>query len=240
MMTANDKALVRSACLGIVVTVGMLFAGGCGPRATPLPEDATLVPPPATKAEYVLGIGDQLAVKFYGNPELDQEVIVRPDGMISLPYVDEVRAAGLTPAGLDKDLTRRYTGELANPVITVIVETFTQQRIYVGGQVKNAGLFDLQEGTTLFSALAEAGGLTDLAHEKQVLLIRRSGDKQPIVHVVDVRPLIKGRQDEVVDPVLRPYDVVFVPRSKIANADLFVRQYIRDLLPVAIPTFPLP
>lgn len=232
MMTADDKAVARRARLGIVAAVVILFASACGPRATPLPQDATLVPAPASKAEYVLGIGDELAIKFYGNPELDQEVIVRPDGMISLPYVDEVRAAGVTPKALDAELTRRYTGELANPVITVIVAKFAQQRVYVGGEVNDPGLFDLQEGTTLFAALAEAGGLTDLAHEKQVLLIRRSGDHTPIIHVVDVRPLIKGKQDAVVDPILQPYDVVFVPRSKIANADLFVRQYIRDLLPI--------
>src|SRR5262245_53762008 len=141
---------------------------------------------------YRLAPGDVLAVKFYGNPELNEEVTIRPDGMISLTFVDEVRAAGLTPAELDAELTRRYTGELARPQVTVIVRQFVGQRVYIGGEVRTPGVLNLQEGMTLFQALQQAGGVLPTARRQQVVLIRTDAMGHRTGGSLDIRQLESG------------------------------------------------
>src|SRR5262245_32306929 len=84
---------------------------------------------------YRIQNGDSLAIRFYRNPELNNDVVVRPDGMISLPLIDDVAAAGSTPQDLGKALEQRYTGELATPDVTVIVAKFGAERVFVGGEV---------------------------------------------------------------------------------------------------------
>src|SRR5262245_59044784 len=86
-------------------------------------------------AAYRIQNGDSLAIRFYRNPELNNDVVVRPDGMISLPLIDDVPAAGTSPQDLGKTLEQRYQGELATPDVTVIVAKFGAERIFVGGEV---------------------------------------------------------------------------------------------------------
>jgi len=93
---------------------------------------------------YIIQAGDQLDIKFFYNPELNDSVTVRPDGKISLQLVDEVQAAGQTPAQLDDFLTEKYAKELRKPVITVIVKSFASQRVYVGGEVNRQVLWPLR------------------------------------------------------------------------------------------------
>jgi protein involved in polysaccharide export with SLBB domain len=189
--------------------------------------------------EYKLQVGDTLTIKFYRNPEIDQEVVIRPDGKVSLPFVDDVRCAGLTPAELDQDLTRRYVGELAIPDITVIVTELGGHRVYVDGEVTKPSMVALAGGMTMLNAISSAGGFKPGAIREQVILIRRDTAGKPVGHAVDLRKVIFGKSSEG-DVLLQPYDIVYVPRSRIANANLWVQQYIRDMLPInpglAIPT----
>jgi protein involved in polysaccharide export with SLBB domain len=157
--------------------------------------------------------------------------------MISLQLVDDVVAAGRTPAELDADLTKRYTGELADPQVSVIVRKAAANHIYVDGQVGKPGEVILVAGMTLYEALQAAGGILEGAHRKQIILIRKGPDGHPVGHSIDIRPIQSGL-DPSVDVPVRPYDIVYVPRSKIAEVDLFVKQYIRDALP--IQTLPIP
>jgi protein involved in polysaccharide export with SLBB domain len=94
---------------------------------------------PEKPALYIIQPGDQLDIKFFYNPELNENVTVRPDGLISLQLVDEVHASGLTPAQLDDLLTQKYSRELKKPMVTVIMRSFTMQRVYVGGEVNRQG-----------------------------------------------------------------------------------------------------
>jgi protein involved in polysaccharide export with SLBB domain len=193
--------------------------------------------PPLTP--YVIAVGDELAIKFYTNPELNEDVVVRPDGMISLQLVDDILAAGRTPKDLDAELTKKYTGELADPQISVILKKPLGHRMYVDGQVGKPGEVLVVGDKTHSQALQQAGGMLETAHRKQVILIRRGADGKPYGRVVDVRPIQSGANPAVDVPV-QPLDIVYVPRSKIAEVDLFVKQYIRDALPIQalpIPAF---
>lgn len=221
-----------------------LLAAACGPHRGYAPYDT--VPTLATERyditrlpEYRLQVGDELAVKFYRNPELDQLIRIRPDGKISLPFIDEIECAGMTPAELDREITRRFVGELAVPDITVIVTQLGGHRVYVDGEVVRPNMVPLAGGMTMLGAISSAGGFTPRAIREQVILIRRDASGEPVGHAVDLKKVIFGKSPEG-DVLLQPFDIVYVPRSKIANANLWVQQYIRDMLPInpglAIPT----
>jgi len=173
---------------------------------------------------YRIQSGDQLDIKLFFNPELNETVFVRPDGKISLQLVDDVQAAGLRPSDLDGVLTQKYSQELRKPVITVIVKSFTAQRVFVGGEVENPRLINLTAGMTALQAVIEAGGFRDTAKLEEVLVIRNGWADAPI----PIRANLT--QPIAYDVKLQPHDIVYVPRTWIADANLFVRQYIRDLL----------
>jgi protein involved in polysaccharide export with SLBB domain len=222
------------------IFVVALAMAGCAANTPVAAPKLTLAPLPGPQqVPYRLQNGDVLDIKFWGNPELDQEVTVRPDGQISLPFVDEVHATGLTPAQLDDNLTKRYTGELAKPEITVIVKQAAGQAVYVGGEVGDQRLLPLNGPMTMFQAIQAAGGFKTTAYRRQVVLIRTEADGQRLARSVDMLPVLSGA-DPAADPQLQASDIIFVPRTKITNANLFVDQYIFQMLGVRpILTIPL-
>lgn len=233
------RAFDRSAVLASLASLSVvLFAVACGPHQSYAPYgnvdtlaeeqyNETKLPP------YTIQAGDRLSIEFARNPDLDQEALVRPDGMISLPFVDEVRAAGLSPQALDSEIERRYRGELAEPEVTVVVIALGGTRVFVDGEVTKPGMFDLTAGMTLMSAISSAGGMTPRAHPQQVIIVRRGPDGKPVGHSVDLSDVVKG-QSTADDVLLQPFDIVYVPRTKIANANLWIKQYITDMLPIRV------
>jgi protein involved in polysaccharide export with SLBB domain len=179
-------------------------------------------------SDYIIQPGDQLDVKFFFNPELNETIPVRPDGKISLQLIDDVQAAGLAPAQLDTVLTRMYVKELQKPVVTVIVKSFTGQRVYVGGEVANQRLVNLTVGMTPLQAVIDAGGFKETAKPEAVIVIRKGSENQPIPHRVNLKQTLDGMNS--VDFSLQPYDIVYVPKTWIAEANKFVNEYIERLL----------
>ncbi len=222
-------SVMAATVLGVVTA---LLVGCASNRA--LPNNEAYAGSRVTKFEkppdYRIQRGDEMDIKFFFNPEIDQTVIVRPDGQISLPLVDEVRAAELTPSELDSLLTQVYARELRKPMITVIVKTFTGQRVYVGGEVGKPGVVELTAGMTALQAVFAAEGFLDTAKPEAVIVIRNGGAADaPIPIRVDLEESIDG-ETTVGDIPLQAFDVVYVPKSWIANANLFVDQYINNLI----------
>jgi protein involved in polysaccharide export with SLBB domain len=182
-----------------------------------------------TQFAYTIQAGDQLDIKFFYNPELNENVIVRPDGMISLQLIDEIKAAGLKPVELDSKLTELYSKELRKPVLTVIVRSFTRQRVYVGGEVNTPGLISLPAGMTVLQAIVQSGGLTNAANPAETLIIRKGENDTPIPIRVDLQSVVNATTTEA-DIQLQPDDIVYVPISAIANVNKFIDQYIGGLL----------
>ncbi len=205
---------------------------GCAARGAMLNQQATAaLESTETKnpAEYRIHPGDQMDIKFFFNPELNETVLVRPDGKISLQLIDDVQAAGLTATQLDEELTRRYAQELRKPAVTVIVRTFTGRQVYVGGEVGNPGLINLGLGMTALQAVINAGGFKDTARPGAVIVIRKGPDNRPMPVRVDLDQALDTESAEGDFP-LQPQDIVYVPRTWIAQANLFVKQYIQDLI----------
>ena len=181
--------------------------------------------------EYRIQMEDQLEVKFYYNADLNEQITVRPDGYISLQLIEDVKAAGLTPFQLTKVLKDKYKSVIANTEITVIVRSFQGQKIYVDGEVNNPSMVKLSGPMTVMQAISSAGGIRRTARESEVLVIRRNVQK-PLIIQVDLTKVIKG--DISQDILLKPYDIVYVPRTPISYVNQWVREYLRNIIPYSV------
>ena len=213
----------------------MLLIGclaGCGTHQGGVPDGLRFEPlPPASQSTlpaYHIQPGDQLDIKFFYNPELNELLPVRPDGKISLRLVGEIAAAGMQPEELAAELKARYAHELRKPEITVIVRSFALQQVFIDGEVEHAGQVDLLSGLNAWQAIVKAGGFKNTAARDSVILIRRGEQGQPLLYRINLKSSSLG-QDAVSFP-LQPYDVVFVPKTWVAEADKFMTQYVQDLL----------
>ncbi len=218
---------------GAIIPVLIIWGMFIGCSTTPAPQkmgnpvQAEIAP--SEPADYLLHPDDELEIKFFYNPELNEKVIVRPDGKISLQLVDEVTVAGLSPAQVDDLLTKKYAGELKKPDITIFVRSFSGRRVYVGGEVEKPGILPLTATMTPLQAVIHAGGFTENAKPEAAILIRKGPDRKPVPISINLDDMIEGRWAEAAF-LLRGDDILFVPKTAIAKANKFVYQYIERLL----------
>jgi len=157
-------------------------------------------------------------------------VIVRPDGKISLPYINDVLAASLTTTELSKKLEKCYRKIVNDMKVTVAVLHARSYRTYIMGQVKRADYYELKGPITLTQLIARAGGFTNEANTHQVIVIHPGRKGQPKATVVDMNDTI-GKGDICSDIIIQQYDVIYVPRTKLAQAAL-VGESLWRLIPL--------
>jgi protein involved in polysaccharide export with SLBB domain len=207
-----------------VALAAALLACACATGIPPLPNDPAVVDAPP---DYRIGAGDTLSVKLFYTSELNEDVVVRPDGRISLQLVGDVDVGGRTPAEVAADLRKQYSGHLSRPDVAVIVRGFGSQRAFVGGEVKSPSMIPIDGHTTLADAVFQAGGALDTAAMSSVILLRRGASGRE-VYRVDLGGALEGKEPV---PVLRAYDVVYVPKSFIAEVGMYVDLYINRIIP---------
>ena len=200
----------------------------CAARNTAFKTSADLSLISRPNQEYRLRVGDEIEVKFFMSPELNQDVIVRPDGRISLQLLDDVAAVGLTPMDLDRIVTEGYRTELRDPEITVIVKRLAA-KVYVGGEVRQPRFVAHTGSLTVLQAVFEAGGFTDTAEPSSAILLRRLNDEKGIAAKLDLKKVMNAEAEDI---GLMPADTIFIPKSTIAELNLFVEQYITKLIPI--------
>ena len=204
---------------GAVVTVFLLFFGFLFSACTPLSsQNQSMVPgplPSSTQTDlYIIQAGDELEVDFYEDNVQDQKMDVRPDGFISLPLVGDVKADGLTVPELISELESRYSKELNNPRINVIIRRFNSNVVFIGGDVKEPSGIHFDGKITVLQAISLAGGYyPKTAIIDQVLVIRRQPGKPPQRFIVDLSKIIDG-SDIGQDFYLYQYDTVYVPAKE--------------------------
>ena len=208
----------------------LLVACSHAVKDTPSPASAEPQRAPPPSEEYRIQAGDQLDIKFFYNKDLNEQVTVRPDGRISLQLVKTVVAAGLTPEQLTDHLTKAYRAHLKDPEIAVIVRTFTSQRVYVDGEVGKPGMLPLAGPTTVRQAISQAGGFLYTGNTTDVLLIRQGPDNQTLARMVNMQKVLDGT-DPSQDIYLKPFDIVYVPKTAITNANLWIEQYLTRMVP---------
>jgi polysaccharide export outer membrane protein len=183
--------------------------------------------------EYVIGVGDHLEVVFLYHSNLTtRDLVVRRDGRISLPYVGDHMAAGVTPMVLDSLLTSRFGEILRDPNLSVIVTEPAPQKVYVLGEVKTPGRIDFDDELTMVQAVAAAGGFLSGALPNHAVLIRRQGVSKIVGVEVDLQAVTAGAV-LANDLRLRNYDIVFVPRHPIYSAAEFM-QAVGDIINVPL------
>ena len=187
-----------------------------------------------TKIDYILQPGDNLDIKYFYNSELNETVVIRLDGKISLQLIGELTAAGLTPLELNSVIIEKYTGLLRKPEITVIVKEFEEEKIYVGGEVERPGAFSLTSGnTTVLQSIFNAGGFRETSDPGSVIIVSRGPENMPVTRKVNLKQVLSGKAPGK-DILLQPFDIVYVPKTFIAKANKSVEQYIKDMIPVTL------
>ena len=162
--------------------LGLALLAGCAAKKTSAQTSGTIfstIAAPRPMPRVVIGPGDVLDVKFFDLPELNESQAVRPDGKIALQLVGDVDVAGLSPAEITENLRTLYQPHLLNPKIAVVVRSFRNNRVYVGGEVRTPGSFELTTAMTPLEAIIQAGGF-DMrsAKVKNVVLIRHADGKR--------------------------------------------------------------
>jgi polysaccharide export outer membrane protein len=173
--------------------------------------------------------GDQLDIALPSAPELDRTVTVGPDGRVSMPLIGTVMAADRTVEELGTAITRAYREQLERPETQVSLKQAGPMRVLVGGEVTTPGWVEMGGDLDALQAVFAAGGAKPSARLGEVVIIRRAPGGRPMRRVVNLARALRDPAHSDLVP-LRRYDIVFVPRSSLAEAGAFMTQ-VRDLFP---------
>jgi polysaccharide export outer membrane protein len=157
----------------------------------------------------VIGAEDVLYIHVWREETVTKTVSVRMDGMISIPLVDESQAAGLTPLQLKEKLTERLKQFIENPNATVVVMEANSFKVYISGQISKPGIYRLRSDTTLAQIISMAGGLTEWANQKKIIIIRKESGKEKRF-TINYKKIVKG-EDLDSNIILKSGDTIIVP-----------------------------
>lgn len=185
------------------------------------PSEAKALPPtpsntpasrvPAVRPEtYVIGIGDVLEVHVWKEGELSKTVPVRPDGMITMPLIGEIKAVGLTPVQLQDQVTTTLEKVVSEPQVTVMVVSVNSMSFNIMGNVNKPGYYPLVHPISILDAIALSGGFRDFAKEKKVYVLRMGPDGKEKKYMFNYKQVIKG-QNMAQNIMLQPHDVLVIP-----------------------------
>ncbi|MEO0465970.1 MAG: polysaccharide biosynthesis/export family protein [Pseudomonadota bacterium] len=186
-------------------------------------------------ASYLLAPGDTLELTVYSAPELSRSAAIGPDGRLRLPLIAPIMAAARTPEAVAAHARAAYAEELRDPTLDLLVTEFSSQQVFVGGAVASPGAFEMPGTIDPLQAILMAGGTTNDANS-EIFVMRRMPGGEVRTAVLDLSGGLEDPSDANWLPLQR-FDVVYVPRSAIANHNLFVQQYIRDALPIQFSLF---
>ncbi len=211
---------VYSCGIALALMFGLNVAAQTGPEPTRTKDNAEGSKPatPSGTADtgspaidpdtYRIGLDDQLMISVWREPELSMSVAVRPDGMITLPLVNDVHVVGLKPLDLQQLLSDKLKPFVSEPQVTVIVQNIRSRKVYLVGNVSKQGSYNLEGGETVLQLLASAGGVGTFAKADSIYVLRIENHKQVRIPF-QYKRAIKGKAKD--DIVLQPGDVVVVP-----------------------------
>jgi polysaccharide export outer membrane protein len=189
--------------VGVVALLGLLALTGWAQGGSSTAEPSSVAGP-----SYVIGAEDVLHVSVWKEPDLTNTLPVRPDGKISMPLLNDVDAAGLTPMQLAAALQEKLKKYLADPRVTVVVTAINSQKVYLTGEVLHTGAINLSPNMTVLQALSSAG-FTQFANTKGIYVLRTENGKQEKLPV-NYKQLLKS-SDTSKNIVLKPGDTIVVP-----------------------------
>jgi len=202
------NSLVRSCPLAFVLLFAPL-AGAQETRAQKPDESPKATAAMPVDADYKIGPQDVLRIDVWKEPDITRTIPVRPDGKTSLPLLNDVQAAGLTPMQLAASLRGGFSKYLNNPQVTVTVTEINSRRVYITGEVNRTAAIPLLPGMTALQALSSTGGFTQFAKLKDIYILRTEDGKQ-VKHPFNYKEVLKGKLPEQ-NILLQPGDVIVVP-----------------------------
>ena len=216
-MFSCKKLMLNTVMVFAMVGVGSLMAQTQSANLQPVGPGNTESAKPADSAKpvavvptgYVVGDSDVLHVNVWKEPEVSQTVVVRTDGNISLPLINEVKVSGLTPLQIQDLVAERLKGFLNNPQVTVTVAEIRSKRAFITGEVARPGTYSLNAETTVLQLIAQAGGFTPFAKKDSVVVLRTEQGKQTRLKF-KYKQVVQGKQTEQ-NIALHPGDTVVVP-----------------------------
>lgn len=200
--------------------------GGCAPAAPDLAGPGVFPGGVPVTDEHVLAPNDEIEIRFPFYSDLNDRVVVGPDGRLSLQLVNTVAVGGLTVAGAAKLLNERYAAVIRDPQATITLRTYAPQQVFVDGWVNNPGLVRSDVPLTVSRALAQAGGAKSGARTDGVLILRRSADGKIYYYRVALGNFAGAGAE---DPLLKSYDVVYVPQTVFASVTDFLANYVKNV-----------
>jgi polysaccharide export outer membrane protein len=197
--------LMLSADLLLAQSTAVAPASATSAAADTIAKDPARIPPP----DYVIGPEDVLTVVFWREKDLSGDVIVRPDGKISLPLLNEFIAAGLTPDQLRENVLAAADRYVQDPNLSIVVKEIKSRRVFITGMVSKPGPYSLMAPTTVVQLIAMAGGLQDYADKKNIAIMRTQ-DGRPVSFRFNYKDVIGGKNLQQ-NIELKPGDTVIVP-----------------------------
>jgi polysaccharide biosynthesis/export protein len=209
-------AIRKILCGSVLGLLGLTLLAGAQEKEKPIPAAAGTGPAAAATAKksastdpnYTIGPQDVLDINVWKEDQLTKTVPVRPDGKISLPLLNDIQAAGLTPTQLATQITESLKKYVTDPQVTVIVREINSQRVYLIGEVSRAGAYPLLPGMTVLQALSSAGGFTQFANTKKIYVLRTENGKQE-KFPFNYKDALSAKSDENI--VLKAGDQIVVP-----------------------------
>ncbi len=205
LVVASVLALLSTAARAQAPAQVAAPAAAPAPQATAAPSNGKAHPGP----DYQIGSEDLLDISVWNNKALSRTTPVRPDGKISLPLLNDIQAAGLTPMQLRDVIAKKLTEYMPNPEVSVIVREVNRFKVSVLGEVKKPGRFDFKSKATVLDAIALAGGFNDFAARSRIVILRQNGAGTKRIPVNYNK--IVSTASEQDDFYLQPGDVVVVP-----------------------------
>lgn len=190
--------------------------------------------PIADTAPYRIQPGDQLALRFFFNPEFDQEILVQPDGAVTVPLMGTRMVRDMSIPEVTEMVRAAYAEQLQQPQVVVQLIEAAERMVYVGGAVREPAAISYRHGLTPLEAILSTGGFTSAAVANEIILIRKDADGRPVPLVVDLEDMVMQSGETV---ALRPWDIVFVPKDEVSKAGEWVDKYLRNLLLINGITF---
>jgi len=203
-MTRSMNFLCATLAIAVVVAPLSAQVPAQGRADGPATPTSVVVP-----ANYVIGPQDVLSVVFWREKDMSADVVVRPDGKISLPLINDVAAAGLSPEALRNAIAKAATKYMEDPSVTVVIKEINSRNVYVTGQVAKAGTYRLGNDMTVLQAISVAGGLLEYADASNIVVLRKENGKDRSIKF-NYKDVIRGRNLEQ-NIVLLPNDTVIVP-----------------------------
>lgn len=212
----NQCIKIKFSSTGIFLILILLLVGVSACSNSPnIADSVDKVAGSAVKAQaYLIGPGDQLRVFVWGNTDLSTEVLVRPDGRISTPLVEDVLASGKTPAQLAREMESQLVRYIKSPVVTVMVQQFSGtfgQQIRIVGEAAQPSSIPYRENITLLDVMITVGGLTEFASGNNASIVRSSDGKQ-VQFRVRLDDLVKLGDISANIP-MQPGDILIIPES---------------------------